>query len=58
MNDFIRYLLRATGTLVLVAIGLRLAAWVISPFVVPLATLFLILLVLFGALFPELFRRR
>lgn len=53
-----RYLLRSVGVLVLVALGLRLAAWLVTPVIPALVGLFLVLAILVGLLFPEFFRRR
>lgn len=54
----LKYLVQAVGVLLLVAVGLRLAAWLITPFVPSLVVLFILSFVLFGLLFPELLRRR
>jgi len=48
-----RYLVQAVGVLLLVAVGLRLAAWLIAPLIPSLIVLFI-----FGLIFPELLRRR
>lgn len=53
-----KYLVQAVGVLLLVAVGLRLAAWVITPLIPSLAVLFVVSSVLSVLLFPELFRRR
>lgn len=52
-----RFLLRAVGTLVAVALGLRLAAWLVEPFIPALVTLFIVLAILTSLIFPEAFRR-
>lgn len=53
-----RYLLQAVGVLVLVALGLRLGAWLVEPLLPGLVGLFFVLAILVGLIFPEFYRRR
>lgn len=52
------YLLKATGLLVLVAVGLRLAAWLVTPVVPVLLGLFITLAVVSALLLPNFWTRR
>ncbi|MFN8103918.1 MAG: hypothetical protein U0U69_05605 [Acidimicrobiia bacterium] len=52
------YLLRAIGVLVLVAVGLRLAAWLVMPAVPVVLALLVTLAVLSALLLPNFWARR